>query len=221
MRVHWAVEHLGQMRNRIRQNPKIILPIAVILLLLAWGVSALWQALVVKTSSVFSGTIEVTEIHVGTELGGRVEAVNVREGELVKANQFLIEINRLNGGMERIRAPIEGTVLERLVEPGEVAAPGSVVMAIGNLDLLTLTVFVPEDRYGQIFLGQDCQVMVDSYPNQVFHGKVSHIADQAEFTPRNVQTTEGRKNTVFAIRLELDPSGGKLKPGMPADVHFK
>ncbi len=47
---------------------------------------------------------------------------------------------------------------------------------------------------------------------------MTHIADQAEFTPRNVQTADGRKSTVFAITLELAPSGGKLKPGMPADV---
>jgi HlyD family secretion protein len=49
---------------------------------------------------------------------------------------------------------------------------------------------------------------------------VRSIANQAEFTPRNVQTTQGRKSTVFAIRLSLDPAGGRLKPGMPADVRF-
>jgi len=62
---------------------------------------------------------------------------------------------------------------------------------------------------------------VDAFPGQVFKGSVRRIADRAEFTPRNVQTVEGRKSTVFAVVLALDPSGGKLKPGMPADVTFR
>ena len=83
-----------------------------------------------------------------------------------------------------------------------------------------LTVYVPEDRYGQIALGQTYPVTVDSFPGQAFDGKVTHIADQAEFTPRNVETVEGRKNTVFAIRLTLSNPDMALKPGMPADVNF-
>jgi HlyD family secretion protein len=63
-------------------------------------------------------------------------------------------------------------------------------------------------------------VTVDSFPGRVFAGKVTHIADQAEFTPRNVQTVEGRKNTVFAIKLTLENPDLALKPGMPADVNF-
>jgi HlyD family secretion protein len=94
------------------------------------------------------------------------------------------------------------------------------LITISDLNALTLTVYVAEDRYGQIMLGQTCQVMVDSFPGRTFLGTVSHIADQAEFTPRNVQTTESRKNTVFAIKLTLEPSAGLLKPGMPADVDF-
>ena len=69
-------------------------------------------------------------------------------------------------------------------------------------------------------MGQVLPVTVDAYPGETFRGTVRHIAGQAEFTPRNVQTTDNRKTTVFAVRLALEPSGGRLKPGMPADVHF-
>ena len=62
---------------------------------------------------------------------------------------------------------------------------------------------------------------VDSFPNETFTAKVTRIADQAEFTPRNVQTAEGRATTVFAVKLAVDNAGGKLKPGMPADVYFE
>jgi len=61
---------------------------------------------------------------------------------------------------------------------------------------------------------------VDSFPGVVFKAVVSYISDQAEFTPRNVETVSGRKNTVFAVKLSLSDTSGKLKPGMPADVVF-
>ena len=89
-----------------------------------------------------------------------------------------------------------------------------------DLEHLTLTVYVPEDRYGQILLGESYPVTVDSFPSEIFTGTVSHIADRAEFTPRNVQTTDSRKTTVFAVKLDLAQNGGKLKPGMPADVNL-
>jgi HlyD family secretion protein len=69
-------------------------------------------------------------------------------------------------------------------------------------------------------LGDAANVTVDSFPGQVFRGTVQHIADQAEFTPRNVQTPVGRRTTVFAVKLAVDNPEGKLKPGMPADVVF-
>jgi multidrug resistance efflux pump len=119
-----------------------------------------------------------------------------------------------------VTAPSDGTVLERSIEPGEYAVPGSTVLVIGRLDTLKLTVYIPENQYGQIKLGQTCFVSVDSFPGQTFEATVTHIADQAEFTPRNVQTTESRVTTVFAIDLTINSSDGKLKPGMPADVSF-
>jgi HlyD family secretion protein len=64
-------------------------------------------------------------------------------------------------------------------------------------------------------------VSVDSFPGASFAASVINIADQAEFTPRNVQTVEGRKNTVFAIKLKVSDPENRLKPGMPADVSFK
>jgi multidrug resistance efflux pump len=117
-------------------------------------------------------------------------------------------------------APVASTVITRTVEPGEVVSPGAALLELADLEHLTLTVYVPEDRYGQVALGEQVTVRVDSFPGASFSGIVRRIADQAEFTPRNVQTVEGRASTVFAVELALDPSGGKLKPGMPADVTF-
>jgi HlyD family secretion protein len=120
-----------------------------------------------------------------------------------------------------VYAPMDGVVLTRNVEPGEFVQPGATAFAIANLDNITITVYVPEDRYGQIKLGQQATVTVDSFPGETFTAEVIHIADQAEFTPRNVQTVEGRSATVYAIKLKVSDSEGKLKIGMPADVSFE
>ncbi len=134
-----------------------------------------------------------------------------------EANLALLDIQI---GKLTVKAPADGVILTRSVEPGEIIAPNTAVMVLGRLDHLTITVYVPEDRYGELSLGQSASVTVDSFPGEAFTAKVIHIADQAEFTPRNVQTVEGRKSTVFAIELQVQESDGKLKPGMPADVKF-
>lgn len=119
-----------------------------------------------------------------------------------------------------VRAPMDGVILTRSVEPGEFLQPGATGITMGNISQLTITVYVPEDRYGQISLGQKASVQVDSFPGETFAADVTHISDQAEFTPRNVQTAEGRSATVYAIKLVVNDPQGRLKPGMPADVTF-
>ena len=115
---------------------------------------------------------------------------------------------------------VNGMVMTRNAEPGSVVNAGAVLLTIGRTDELSITVYVPEDRIGEVLLGQTANVSVDSFPGVVFKGVVTYISDQAEFTPRNVETVSGRKNTVFAVKLSLSDISGKLKPGMPADVIF-
>lgn len=119
-----------------------------------------------------------------------------------------------------VTAPMDGVVLTRSIEPGEVLSPASPALTLGILDPLTITVYVPESEIGLLSIGLMADLSVDSFPGEVFSAQIVHIADQAEFTPRNVQTTESRKTTVFAVRLQLDNPDGRLKPGMPADVSF-
>lgn len=119
-----------------------------------------------------------------------------------------------------VYAPIAGTVLTRTIEKGEILQAGLTAMTIGILDDLTITVYISEDLYGQIKLGDQAELSVDSFPDLVFSGEVIRIADQAEFTPRNVQTKEDRQNTVYAVKLTVNDPDHQLKPGMPADVVF-
>ena len=139
----------------------------------------------------------------------------------IDAAKAALELLQVQLDMTEISAPMDGTVLYRMIEPGELAVAGSPVITLVQLDLLSLTVFLPEDQYGKINLGEKVEIKVDSFPSEVFPGEVIRIADQAEYTPRNVQTQEGRRTTVFAVELRLSGDTGKLKPGMPADVDFE
>lgn len=125
----------------------------------------------------------------------------------------MVQIDRLS-----VFSPTQGIVLSRDVEPGEVIQAGATVMTIGDLSSLKIRVYVLEDRYGQIKLGEKAVITVDSFPGKKFNGTVSYIADRAEFMPRNVQTSEGRRSTVFAVEVVVENPDGELKPGMPADI---
>jgi HlyD family secretion protein len=138
------------------------------------------------------------------------------------ASQAQANLDLLNAQMSKLEvdAPLDGVILTRNIEPGEYVQPGAAAISMANISTLTITVYVPEDRYGLISLGQNASVSVDSFPGAKFSAVVSYISDQAEFTPRNVQTVEGRSSTVYAVKLKVIDPQGKLKPGMPADVVF-
>ncbi len=119
-----------------------------------------------------------------------------------------------------VSAPVSGVVLDRALNPGEMASPGQAVVQIGDLDTVTLRVYLPEDQYGKIELGESVSVKVDSLPNRTFTGAVSYISSQAEFTPRNVQTKDTRSTTVYAVEIRLPNPDHALRPGMPADATF-
>ncbi len=167
------------------------------------------------------------------QAGARPEQVRAAEAQVsasqaqakaaagqVAAAQASIALLDTQIGRLTIKAPADGVVLSRAVEPGEVALPGGTLLVLADLGRLSVTVYLPEDRYGEVKLGDDARVTVDSFPGQVFRAVVNHIADQAEFTPRNVQTPAGRRTTVFAVKLTVENPQGKLKPGMPADVVY-
>ncbi len=119
-----------------------------------------------------------------------------------------------------VYAPMDGVVLTRSAEVGQMALPGATLIEIGRLDQLELTVYLPEEKFGLIMPGQAVQVRVDAYSGRVFAGTVLRMSNQAEFTPTNVQTKEDRTRLVYAVVINLDNPDLALKPGMIADVNF-
>jgi len=120
-----------------------------------------------------------------------------------------------------VKAPIDGTVLVKAVEKGELVSAGSTIVSLGDIARLELKVYVSEKEYGRIKLGDKANISVDSYPKERFHGSVKYISSQAEFTPKSIQTKDERVNQMFEIKIDIPNPEMKLKPGMPADAEIK
>ncbi len=137
--------------------------------------------------------------------------------------QARAELDLLQAQMARytLTAPVSGTVSARQVEPGEIAQAGQSLLEISDLRVLDLIVYIPERKLGNVFLGQPVTLHVDAFPHREFRGRVVWIADEAEFTPKNVQTKADRVETMFRVKVRVSNPEGLLKAGMPADATFQ
>jgi HlyD family secretion protein len=146
-----------------------------------------------------------------SEIAGARAALAQAEASLALAERALADT--------RILSPISGTVLYRLVEPGEWAAPGMPVMVVADTENLQLTVYIPEPDLVSVRLGQSAEIRMDG-SDRVLVGQISWISPVAEFTPKNIQIREERVKQVFALRIDVTNTDGILKPGMPADARM-
>ena len=151
------------------------------------------------------------------EAGPTPEQVNVAEAQVAKA-QAAVDGVQVQLEKRILRSPIAGVVTSLAAHAGEAAIAGATLLTIADLDEVRLTVYIPENELGRVYLGQQVQVQVDSFPGQTFSGTIAYISPEAEFTPKNVQTEQDRVNMVFAVRIHLPNPGHVLKLGMPADV---
>lgn len=156
----------------------------------------------------------------GLRAGATAEQIAALEAQVAQA-QTAVSALRTQRSMMALDSPLGGTVVHLSAFSGEVVAPGAAILTIANLGQTSLSVYVPENRIGQIYLGQRVSIRVDSFPGRDFDGWVSYISDQAEFTPRNVSTKDERVNLVFSVEVEMANQDRSLKPGMPADAVFE
>jgi len=142
------------------------------------------------------------------------------EASQYRQKEVLARIETLSLQLKKtyLISPITGLILERNVEAGEVVFPGMVLMTIGDLRHPWVRVYIGERDIGKVRIGQEAMVATDAYPKRKFPGTLRYIADEAEFTPKNVQTRQERVKLVYEARVYLTNEEGILKPGMPADV---
>jgi HlyD family secretion protein len=117
-----------------------------------------------------------------------------------------------------IKAPLKGRILKRHAETGEIIAPGTPVFTVANLKTVEVILYIPLPSLGKIKLGQKVEIKTDSYKNKIYTGKITTISNEAEFTPKNVQTKEERVKLVFRVEVMAENPLQELKPGMPVDV---
>lgn len=117
-----------------------------------------------------------------------------------------------------IKSPVSGQVLFQNVELGQVVNPGTSLVTILDPNDLWIKIYIPGAKLGQVKMGGTVSIAADAYPNAIFKGQIQYISNQAEFTPKNVQTKEERTTTVYAVKIMITEGKEQLKAGMPADV---
>jgi len=146
---------------------------------------------------------------------------DVRAGEAA-VREAQANVRRLETQVAELKvfAPLDATVLTKAAEEGEVVPAGKPLVLLGDLDHPWIKVYVTETEVGKVKLGAPARILADSFPQQPFRGTVSWIADEAEFTPKNIQTKEERVNLVYAVKITIDNAQRKLKAGMVADAEL-
>jgi HlyD family secretion protein len=182
--------------------------------------------------------------------GPRIEQVNAQQAQVERARGALkmaqanaLEIERRQQEMTTRRAemarskanmalidwqlsdtvavsPVDGVVLVKAADVGEVLAPGTSVVTVGDIEHPWLRGYINETDLGKVKLGSKAKVTTDSYKGKVYDGRVTFIASEAEFTPKQIQTQEERVKLVYRIKIELDNPRHELKSNMPADAEI-
>jgi HlyD family secretion protein len=151
--------------------------------------------------------------------GSRKEDIAIAHANLNEAGANL-GLSQVNLGYTVLRAPFAGVVTVRQAELGEVVSPGSPVITLSDLDHIWLRAYVAETDLGRIHWGQEATITTDTYPGKQYHGRISFISPDAEFTPKSVQTYKERVTLVYRIKIDIDNPNHELKPGMPADTRI-
>jgi HlyD family secretion protein len=150
------------------------------------------------------------------KIGPRKEDIDQGRARLEQAKASL-GLARTRLDYATLKAPMNGIVLSKNIEPGEYVSPGTPVITMANLKDVWLRAYVDARHVGRLRLGQTARITTDA-PGQSFTGRVSFISAEAEFTPKTVQTEQERVKLVYRVKIDIPNPEGALKPGMPADA---
>ena len=150
---------------------------------------------------------------------------NNTQKESVTAELGVLESKKatLNEQIRRscVRSPLNGTIIEKYSEAGEITTTGKPMVKIADLSVITLKVYVSGGQLGKVKTGQACKVRIDDGEKgyREFDGTIRYISEKAEFTPKVIQTKEERVTMVYAVEIAV-PNDGALKSGMPGEAIF-
>ncbi|MCX7816796.1 MAG: HlyD family efflux transporter periplasmic adaptor subunit [Syntrophales bacterium] len=161
-----------------------------------------------------------------TALGnlGKIDATK-KEIEATKAQinqaKAMVDQCKLQLSYAKLKAPFDGVITSRNVEPGEVVNPSREVFTIADLRNVELKIFVEETNIGKVKPGQPVDVKVDTFPDKVYRGTVVFVSPEGEFTPKIIQTKKERVKLVYLVKISIPNPHLELKTGMPADAWLR
>lgn len=154
------------------------------------------------------------------ELKRKEQELETRRAQIEQAQaQVAVVDTQIADGV--VTAPINGVVLVKSAEAGEVLAAGAVLATLGDMDRPWLRGYIREQDLTRVKTGMKAKVTTDAHPGKVYWGRVSYIASQAEFTPKQIQTSEERVKLVYRIKIEVENPEHDLKLNMPADAEIQ
>jgi len=153
------------------------------------------------------------------EMKRREEDLGTRRAEIARSTASIAMIDSQLADTI-VASPVDGVVLVKAADVGEVLAPGTTVVTVGDIDHPWLRGYVNETDLGKVKLGAKAKVTTDSYPGKVYQGRVTFISSEAEFTPKQIQTEQERVKLVYRIKIEMDNPRRELKENMPADAEI-
>jgi HlyD family secretion protein len=153
------------------------------------------------------------------ELKRREQEIGARTAEIERVRAQIALIDSQLADTVAV-SPIGGLVLVKSADVGEVVAPGTTVLTVGDLDHPWLRGYIGERDLGRVKLGAKVKVTIDSFPGKIYWGRISFISSEAEFTPKQIQTKEERVKLVYRIKIEVENPGRELKNNMPADAEI-
>ena len=152
--------------------------------------------------------------------GPRREEIDQAKAKCDQAHQALL-LAQTQLGYATLAAPSDGVILSKNVEPNEYVAPGTSVVTMADLSQVWLRAYLEEPDLGRVKVGQRATVTTDTWPGRRYEGRVSFISQEAEFTPKGVQTQKERVKLVYRVKIDVPNPALELKPGMPADVSIR
>ncbi len=154
------------------------------------------------------------------DLKRRRQEVAMRQADVQRASaQAGVLQSQIND--RQIASPVDGVVLSKSAEAGEVLAGGAALLTIGDIDRPWVRGYIGERDLGRVKIGMAAGVTTDSYPGKTYRGKITFINSEAEFTPKQIQTTEERVKLVYRVKIEVENPNRELKSNMPVDAVIK
>jgi len=181
-----------------------------------------------RSETIESATAQVARARAALRVGEanaietkrREEDIVARQGDIERAKSQIALIDSQLADTIAV-SPINGIVLVKAADAGEVLAPGTSVVTVGDLEHPWLRGYVKEQDISRVRLGAKANVTVDSgHGTKSYPGRVSFVSSEAEFTPKQIQTSEERVKLVYRVKIDIDNPNGELKSNMPADAEI-